>query len=79
VHVPFAPLGGTSVHTMIQSLRRAFERERAGRIVSSSTEYGAQGVTGVSLSVALLGEREAAVTAAKRALDALGAEGATVG
>jgi hypothetical protein len=42
VHVPFAPLGATSVHTMIQSVRGAFEREGAGRIVSSSTEYGAQ-------------------------------------
>jgi hypothetical protein len=78
VHVPFAPLGGTSVHTMIESLRRAFEREGAGRIVCSSTEYGAQGVSGVSLSVTLQGDRATALGAARQALEALGAEGASI-
>jgi hypothetical protein len=78
IHVPFAPLGSTTVSKMIGWLREAFEREHAGAIVSASTQYGGQGVTGVTLLLALRGEPAAARAAAMRALQTVDAVGATV-
>jgi hypothetical protein len=78
IHVPFARLGGTSVHSMITTLEQAFARERAGRIVRATTEYRAGAVSAAVLWIEIDGDPAAALAATKRALVAVGAEGAEV-
>jgi hypothetical protein len=59
-------------------IERALERECAARIRSFGTEFRDRRLTAVSLKVELPGDRAVALAAAKRALEAVGAEGATI-
>jgi hypothetical protein len=78
VRVPLAHFGPTTVRGVRETVGRALSEEQAGRVLSYTTEHVEKRLRSMTLSIELEGRPPSGLDVLKRALAAVGAQGATI-